>query len=201
MWLFLCRMFALYQFILPSAHPTQLQFKHGQTCTQTHAHSHFVRHMLLFQCCLTSTEARWPVRDGLSSHVCPLSVYTSLCPPHPAPVQTHMHTHTLTHAHIHTHMRACTHACTHMHTRMLTHTHAGTHADTLSHSLWSLCAKDEQVNIFCVEMELYSCPSHLMSSLPSFTPVHGQMWHLCAFSHKHVKASWKQIDINSNEIV
>ena len=132
-------MFALYQFILPSAHPTQPQFRY--TCTHTH---------------------------------------TYIC------------THTCTYTCMHTRMH------THAHARAHTHTHACTHADTLFHSLSSLCAKD---NIFCVEMELYSCPSHLMSSLPSFTPVNVQMRHLCAFSHKHVKASWKQIDISSNEIV
>ena len=133
MWLFLCHMFALYQFILPTAHPTQLQFKHGETCTQTHTHSYFVHHMFLFHCCLTFTEARWPIRDRLSSHVCPLSVYTSLCPPHPAPVQTHMHTHT--HLHMHTYMHIYMHAHTHAHTCTCTCTHTHTCMYTRGHSL------------------------------------------------------------------
>ena len=158
-------MFALYQFILPSAHPTQLQFKHGQTCTQTHAHSHFVHHML-FHCCLTSIEVRWPIRDGLSSHVCPLSVYTSLCPPHPAPVQTHTHTHTLTHAHIHSHMHACTHACTHMHTRAHTHTRMYTRRHSLT--LFQACVQRMNRSTFSVWK--WNCIAVLPTSCPACHP-------------------------------
>ena len=178
MWLFLCHMFALYQFILPTAYPTQLQFKHGETCTQTHTHSYFVRHMFLFHCCLTSTEARWPIRDGLSSHVCPLSVYTSLCPPHPAPVQTHMHTHT--HLHMHTYMHIYMHAHTHAHTCTCTctHTHMHVHTRTLSFTLFQACVQRTTFSVWkwnCTAVlptSCLACPPSLLWMCRCGTCVH-----------------------------